>query len=107
MPETAVASPTMEGEQLSYCRLCPPPGGLTVTVDDEQVIRVGGDAQHPVSRGYTCSKGRGRAEGHPSARRLARPRAPGREVSGEEAFDDVAAVLGDTIAASGPDAVAL
>src|SRR3954468_24235044 len=97
----------MEREQLSYCRICAAACGLTVTVDDEQVIRVRGDAQHPVSRGYTCSKGRGLADWHHSTARLHRPRVRGCEIAWGEAVDDVAAVLRDTIDGSGPDAVAL
>ncbi len=97
----------MEREQLSYCRICAAACGLTVTVDDEQVIRVRGDAEHPVSRGYTCSKGRGLAAWHHSPARLDRPAVHGREVAWDEALDDVAAVLRDTIDGSGPDAVAL
>ena len=62
----------MEREQLSYCRICAAACGITVTVDDEQVVRVRGDADHPVSRGYTCTKGRGLADVAPR-RRPARP----------------------------------
>src|SRR5215207_4972432 len=101
----------MEREQLSYCRICAAACGITVTVDaaadGDRVIRVRGDAQHPVSRGYTCSKGRGLAEWHHSAARLDRPRVRGREAAWGDALDDLGAVLRDTIDASGPDAVAL
>ena len=45
-----------------------------MTVDGEQVVRVRGDAEHPVSRGYTCSKGRGLAGVAPPGR-PARPAA--------------------------------
>ena len=60
-----------------------------------------------MSRGYTCSKGRGLAAWHHSAARLDRPRVHGREVAWDEVLDDLAAVLRDTIDGSGPDAVAL
>ena len=73
----AVASPAMEREVLSYCRICAAACGITVTVDGEQVVRVRGDAEHPVSRGYTCSKGRGLAEWHHGPDRLDRPRVRG------------------------------
>ena len=55
-----------------------------MTVDGDRVVRVRGDADHPVSRGYTCSKGRGLPQWHHSPR-TARPPArarPGRELAG-------------------------
>ena len=42
-------------------------------------MRVRGDADHPVSAGYTCSKGRGLPEWHHSDRRLDAPRLRGRD----------------------------
>src|SRR5215831_3418517 len=103
----ALASPAMEREQPSYCRICAAACGITVTVDGERVVRVRGDAEHPVSRGYTCSKGRSLADWHHDPSRLDRPRVRGREVAWDDALDDVAAVLRDTIDTTGPDAVAL
>src|SRR3954447_22465310 len=101
----------MEREQLSYCRICAAACGITVTVDattdGERVVRVRGDALHPVSRGYTCSKGRGLAAWHHGGARLDRPRVRGREVSWDDALDDLGAALRDTIDGSGADAVAL
>jgi anaerobic selenocysteine-containing dehydrogenase len=97
----------MEQEQLSYCRICAAACGITVTLDGERVLRVRGDADHPVSRGYTCSKGRGIAAWHHSPERLDRPRVRGREVAWSEAFDDLAAVLRDAIDGPGPDAIAV
>src|SRR5829696_8229759 len=49
-PQTGrgLASATMEREHLSYCRICAAACGITVTVeDDERIVRVRGDAQHP------------------------------------------------------------
>ena len=50
-----MARPSSERDVLSYCRICAAACGITVTVDDDHIVRVRGDAQHPVSRGYTCS----------------------------------------------------
>jgi len=104
---SALASAGMEREQLSYCRICAAAFGITVTVDGERVVRIRGDAEHPTSRGYTCSKGRGLADWHHDPARLDRPRVRGRDVTWDDALDDLAAVLRDTIDVSGPDAVAL
>jgi anaerobic selenocysteine-containing dehydrogenase len=101
----------MEREQRSYCRICAAACGIVVTVasttEGEQVVRVRGDAEHPVSRGYTCSKGRGLAAWHHDPARLDRPRLRGRDVTWDDALDDLAAVLRDTVAGSGADAVAV
>ena len=101
----------VERDVLSYCRICAAACGITVTVDvsvnGERVVRVRGDAGHPVSRGYTCSKGRGLAAWHHAEARLDQPRLRGREVGWDEMLDDLGAVLRDTIAGPGADAIAL
>jgi anaerobic selenocysteine-containing dehydrogenase len=45
-------------ESISFCRMCPALCGIKVTVEDGVVTRVSGDADHPLSRGYVCPKGR-------------------------------------------------
>jgi anaerobic selenocysteine-containing dehydrogenase len=97
----------VEAEHLSYCRICAAACGITVTVDGSRVVRVRGDAEHPVSRGYTCSKGRGLPEWHHSNRRLDSPRLRGRAASWDDVLGDLADALGGTIETHGPDAVAL
>ncbi len=94
-------------EVLSYCRICAAACGIAVTVEGERVVRVRGDAGHPVSRGYTCSKGRGLADWHHSPRRLDRPRLHGAEVGWPALLDHLAAALGEVIAVDGADAVGL
>ncbi len=97
----------MEREELSYCRICAAACGIVVTVDGDRVVRVRGDDEHPVSRGYVCSKGRGLAAWHHASGRLDRPRLGDRDVSWDELFTDLAPRLGTIIHAGGPDAIAL
>ncbi len=97
----------MADDVLSYCRICAAACGITVTVEGTQVVRVRGDAGHPVSQGYTCPKGRGLAAWHHDPRRLDRPRLRGSEVGWGELLDDLAGSLGAIVEQSGPDAVAL
>ncbi len=97
----------MPHDELSYCRICAAACGIVVTVDGDQVVRVRGDDDHPVSRGYTCSKGRGLPAWHHSPRRLDRPRLHGVDVSWDELLSDLAPRLDQVIADAGPDAVAL
>ena len=41
-------------EQTSFCRICNAMCGIIVTLEGERVLRVRGDAGHPISQGYTC-----------------------------------------------------
>jgi anaerobic selenocysteine-containing dehydrogenase len=94
-------------DELSYCRICAAACGIVVTVDGDRVVRVRGDDDHPVSRGYVCSKGRGLAAWHHSSLRLDRPRLRGRTVSWDELLADLASRVNTVIDGIGPDAVAL
>ncbi len=96
----------------SFCRICTSACGVLVEVDDdERVVSVRGDVDNPVSRGYTCSKGRAMAHGHHREDRLLHPkmRKDGElvDVSWDEALDDAAAKLRAIIDESGPDAVGI
>ena len=98
---------TVGEEHRSFCRICAAACGIVVTVDGDQVVQVRGDADHPVSRGYTCTKGRGLPEWHHRASRLNRPRLRGIEVGWDIVLDDLARALQATTTAHGPDAIAL
>jgi anaerobic selenocysteine-containing dehydrogenase len=94
-------------EVRSYCRICAAACGIVVTVEGDRVVRVRGDGEHPVSRGYVCSKGRGLPAWHHDPRRLDRPVVRGTEVPWEVALDDLAGVLQATLDGPGADAIAL
>jgi anaerobic selenocysteine-containing dehydrogenase len=93
----------------TFCRFCVALCGLVVTTDGERVVRVRGDDEHPLSRGYTCAKGRALGAAHHDPRRLDRPliRRDGAlvEVSWAELLDDLTPRVIDVIAEGGPDAV--
>ena len=59
----------------SYCRICCAHCGMVVTIDDEQnkIVRIRGDKQNPMSRGYVCFKGLQAEEAHHGPSRLLRP----------------------------------
>jgi anaerobic selenocysteine-containing dehydrogenase len=94
-------------EHLSYCRICAAACGIVVTVDGSRVTRVRGDAEHPVSRGYTCSKARALPQWHHASARLDHPRLRGSDASWDDVLDDLSGVLGATIDAQGSSAIAL
>ena len=97
----------MARDVLSYCRICAAACGITVTVDGQQVVRVRGDAGHPVSLGYTCAKGRALPAWHHDPGRLDRPRLHGVDVDWDVLLDDLASSLRTVTDLGGADAVAL
>ena len=92
----------------SYCRICAAACGILVTVDDEgSVTKVRGDPDHPASRGYVCSKGRGLAAWHHRADRLDHPRLHGERTTWDDVLDDLRRARLDARTAHGPDSVGL
>ena len=76
------------------CRCCAAGCGLVVTIEGEgHVLRAEGDRTHPVTRGYSCAKGRAIPERHHAEDRLLWPFVDGRRVSWDECLSD----LGDRL----------
>jgi len=94
-------------EHRSFCRICAAACGIVVTVDGDTVVRVRGDADHPVSRGYTCPKGRGLPAWHHGPDRLDHPRLRGRQATWDEVLDDLGTALSALRDAHRPDTLAL
>jgi anaerobic selenocysteine-containing dehydrogenase len=92
---------------LSFCRICAAACGIVVTVDEGQIVKVRGDAEHPVSRGYTCEKGRALPHWHHSSNRLDHPRLRGRTVGWDEVLDDLATIIDETKGNDGADSIGL
>jgi len=98
-------------EKKSFCRVCGSACGIVVTLDGERVVKVRGDEKHPITRGYTCPKGRNLPEDHVHATRLERPliRESGRlrPTNWERLLDDLGARLKRILEESGPRAIGL
>lgn len=95
----------------TYCRICSALCGIVVTTSGETVTGVRGDPDHPISHGYTCSKGRSLPGmlHHPD--RLETPLRRGPDgalhpVSWDAALDGLAESIRATVARRGPSAVA-
>lgn len=72
------------------CRCCSVQCGMIATISaDQRVLKVEGDRTHPITRGYSCGKGRSIAERHHSSDRLLHPRLDGQTVSWDECLDDI------------------
>ena len=95
----------------TYCRVCTTICGVAVDVQGDQIIRVKGDFDHPITKGYTCPKGRsmGQVRHRPDSitQPLMRKNGELVPVSWDEALDDVAAKLRKTIDTHGPDSIGI
>ena len=93
----------------SFCRICTAVCGIVVEVEGDQVVKVRGDADHPLSHGYTCAKGRALPQVHHHPDRLERPqlRRHGElvPVSWDEALDDLGVRLRAIVDEHGAQAI--
>jgi anaerobic selenocysteine-containing dehydrogenase len=95
----------------TYCRVCMVHCGLIADVIGDQIVKVNGDHDHPITHGYTCPKGRasGRIHHHPDA--ITRPmmRKDGEliPVGWDEVLDDIGTKLRAIIDKYGPHAVGI
>lgn len=98
-------------ERLHVCRNCGSYCPIVVTLDGKQVVRVDGDFEAPIYRGYTCPKGRMIPQQHHNPHRLLhslKKLPDGRRVpiSSEQLVEEIAERLKRIIDESGPQAVA-
>ena len=95
--------------QHTFCRICEATCGLTATIDGDQVVRVEPDADHVVTRGYSCIKGLRYHEIHHSPDRLRAPlkRIGDRfeEISWEQALDEIGRKVRQLVGDHGGDSV--
>ena len=97
-------------ERVTYCRICEPLCGLVATVEDDRVVQLRPDRDHPLSKGFACPKGIAMAEVQNDPDRVLHPlrrTADGgfERVSWDAALDDIGARLGAIRADSGGDAI--
>jgi anaerobic selenocysteine-containing dehydrogenase len=95
----------------SFCRFCHACCAIDVDVADGKVVKVRGDRDNPMFRGYTCIKGRElpAQHNHPDRLRTSLRRSDGEfeAISSERALDEIAERLQAIIAEHGPRAVAV
>ena len=89
------------------CPYCGVGCGVIATPDGKGSVQIKGDPDHPANRGRLCVKGAALGETLSTEGRLLAPMIRGRQVSWDSALDEVAARFSQTIAAHGPDSVAL
>ncbi len=105
-----MASTAVETKR-TYCRVCMVNCGLAVDVVGDTIVKVKGDFTHPLTKGYTCPKGRAMGQIHHQPGAITRPmmRKGGAltEVSWDEALDDIGTKLRRVIDRYGPHSVAM
>lgn len=93
----------------TYCRICTNQCGMVIDVEDDRIVKIRADREHPLSKGYSCPKGRAIGGVHHHSDAITRPmmRKHGElvPVSWDECLDDIAARLRAVINAHGPNAV--
>jgi anaerobic selenocysteine-containing dehydrogenase len=99
-------------EHSTYCRLCGAICGLVATVEDDRVVRVRGDGEDPISKGYACPKGRALGVLHHHPDRLDAPEVRGEDgarhhASWGECLDDLTAALEAIRDEHGRDSIAI
>ncbi len=88
------------------CPYCGVGCGVLASVDENGVVTVAGDPDHPANQGRLCSKGSALGETAYLEERLLYPEIMGEQVSWNQAIDTLAGRFAEIIAESGPDAVA-
>ncbi|WP_295047733.1 nitrate reductase [uncultured Paracoccus sp.] len=89
------------------CPYCGVGCGVLATPDGAGGLTVAGDPDHPANLGRLCVKGSALGETVGLGGRLLAPQIDGRQASWDQALDLVARRFSETIAAHGPDSVAL
>ncbi|CAA0080908.1 Acetylene hydratase [Halioglobus japonicus] len=96
----------------TFCKICSAYCGIEVDIADEQILDIRGDQSHPMSKGYTCTKGRQWAHQYHNDNRLlfaqSRPdrTQPFATIDNEQALDEISDKLKTIIEQYGPRAVA-
>ena len=96
----------------SYCRICAASCGVQVEVEDNRIVEIKGDPEHPVSKGYMCIKGRYSRELHNGEDRLLSAKKRGAngefaDIESMAAIKEIAGRLKGILEAHGPRSVGL
>jgi anaerobic selenocysteine-containing dehydrogenase len=93
----------------THCKICTNQCGVVAEVSGDTIGRIRGDFEHPLSKGYTCPKGRAIGKLHHAPNAITRPmmRRDGRlaTASWDACLDDLAARLKAVADAHGPNAI--
>ncbi|HXY94376.1 MAG TPA: molybdopterin-dependent oxidoreductase [Acidimicrobiia bacterium] len=101
----------MTETRVTYCRICSPLCGVLVDVEDGRVTHVAGDPDHPLTRGFTCTKGRHLGALHHAPDRFLTAQRNGPDgfepLPTEQAVDEIAVRMRAILDEHGPEAIGL
>jgi formate dehydrogenase len=88
----------MSSQKPTYCRICEPTCGMVATVEDGRLLSLRPDAEHPITKGFSCPKGIEFVHVQNDPDRLLHPmrRTPSGEfepISWQRALDEIGAKL--------------
>ena len=112
-PQPVSAAPDEPVElKRTYCKVCMTNCGLVAEVaGNNRILKVRGDRDHPITKGYSCAKGRATGQiyhlDQPITEPLLRKNGELVPVSWDEALDDIATRLRAVIDRHGPDSVGM
>lgn len=95
----------------AFCRICLGHCGMVLTVDDnDRILKIRGDKENPITRGYACFKGLQAEDAHHGPERLLHPlhKTTADEfetIASERALDEIAGQIRHSIDTYGPDSV--
>lgn len=101
----------MTREARTFCRICQGMCGLVATIEGDRVVKVRGDRDNPLTRGFACSKGLASPELHNGPDRLLhhqrrRPDGTYELIAFDDAIDLVARKVEAIVSRHGPAAIA-
>jgi anaerobic selenocysteine-containing dehydrogenase len=111
--DSSLSSASQTRDAVSFCRICSGGCGVILTVDEQdRILAVRGDKDNPLTRGYACFKGRQPEASHHGSQRLLKPLkrmddGTYREISSEQALDEIAARLAPLIERHGSETLAV
>lgn len=100
-------------EAISFCRICSGMCGMVLTIDEnDQIVKIRGDKQHPTTLGFACLKGLQAPEAYHGPNRLLHPlkKQPDgsfARIGLEQALDEIAEIVRRVMDEDGPNAVGL
>jgi anaerobic selenocysteine-containing dehydrogenase len=95
----------------TFCKVCEPACGLIALVENDELVGLEPDREHPVSRGFACHKGLAGDEIHRDPDRVDHPLRRNEagdfeRVSWDEAIEEIATRMRALIDGHGPDCIA-
>ena len=98
-------------KKFTYCGICLAACGMEVEVENNQIVSLRGDSQHPLSRGFLCKKGTACRDMTTDPLRILHPYkregSDWRRISWDEAYGEISQKLGEIISKYGPNSVGM